>query len=134
MSVYNDIAVNEISGSDSLISSRLAVTHILQGVSHGDTEHVWKSILSCLVPCQWRSINPVVLTFRCGNASVSIIFCSLIQLIISHGDQGHVWESRADNEYILRDGCDEKKSFLSEFTDLALMELISLSDLELLEH
>ena len=101
MSVYNDIAVNEISGSDSLISSRLAVTHILQGVSHGDTEHVWKSILSCLVPRQWRSINSVVLTFRYGNASVSAIFFRLIQLIISNGDPAHAWESRAENEYIL---------------------------------
>ena len=101
MSVYNDIAVNEISGSDSLISSRLAVTHILQSVSHGDTEHVWKFILSCLVPCQWRSVNSVVLTFRYGNASISVIFCRLIQLIISPGDPAHVRESGAENEYTL---------------------------------
>ena len=98
MSVYNDIAVNEISGSDSLISSRLAVTHILQGVSHGDTEHVWKSILSYLVPCQWRSVNSVVLTFAMGMRQSQSYFAALIQLIISHGDPAHVWEFRAENE------------------------------------
>ena len=111
MSVYNDIAVNEISGSDSLISSRLAVTHILQGVTHGDTEHVWKSILTCLVPCQWRSINSVVLTSRYGNASVSAIFFRLIQLIISHGDPAHVRES-----YLGRDVKKRNRSFLNSLT------------------